>query len=111
MSNEFIINDYRLTQECQSIAADIIAEYEDEDERDDAVHQTVDGHQWVIYNHKALMLCAHCDVDKGEAFVDDTGFQWVQGDSTIFTVACLVAYGEMIHRVREEMAALLENAA
>lgn len=119
--SDFQINDYILTKECDGIAAEIFAEImadadDDEtaeDKRDDMfdrAHETADGHEWVIYNYKALMLCAHCDTTQGEEFLDDTGFEWVQGESTIYTVATAIAYGEMRARIESELSGLIGAA-
>lgn len=116
----FEINDHLLTKECDGIAADIFDEItadlaEDEtpedkrDDMDERAHQAIDGHEWVVYNFKALMLCAHCDTRDGEAFLDDVGFEWVQGESTIYTVATSIAYSEMRCRVMAELDRLLDE--
>jgi hypothetical protein len=36
-------------KELKSLAADIVAEHEDYAEAHDLVHETIDGHQWIIY--------------------------------------------------------------
>jgi hypothetical protein len=36
-------------EELKSLAADIVAEHEDYAEAHDLVHETIDGHQWIIY--------------------------------------------------------------
>lgn len=108
--SEFTINDHILDRECLSLAQEIVDEFRDQlaedetledyrDEMDDRAHEYADGHQWVIYNHKALMLCAHCSTDQGEEFADEC-FTWEPGDSTIYSVACTIAYGEMLGRIR-----------
>lgn len=116
---DFQINDHILAKECDSLAAEIFAECvakldegetpEDyRDEMDDRAHETADGHEWVIYNYKALMLCAHCDVGNGEEFMSDVGFEW-NDDSTIYSVATVLAYGEMRARITGEIQRLCEE--
>lgn len=116
MSN-FEISDHLLSRECRELAEEIVAYArrdlaEDEtleDKRDemmDRVHEVVDGHQWVIYNHKALMICAHCNVSDGEAFLDDVG---MPSDPTIYSLATLIVYGEMRARIEEEIGDILDS--
>jgi hypothetical protein len=112
----FVINDCALTQECEEIAAEIIGntryDMQDgerlEDYRNaimDAAHDMADWHEWVIYNHKALMLCAHCDTQYGEEFLADTG---TPSDPDIYTLACIIAYGEMRGRIERALVEMLD---
>lgn len=118
---DFQINDYLLSKECDALAAEIVADFKEdlaadetlEDKRDemmDRAHEDADGHAWVIYNYQALMLCAHCNTSNGESFLDDVGFEWNQGESTIYTVATTIAYGEMRARIEQEIDRLIEDA-
>ena len=77
---DFQINDHILSKECEGLAKDIFEETmadaaDDEtaeqlrDDMSDRVHEHVDGHEWGIYHYKALMACAHCNVDQGEEFL------------------------------------------
>jgi hypothetical protein len=115
--SDFQINDHILTKECESLAADIFAEVLGELESDetpdgnryemfDRANEVVDGHEWIIYNYRALMLCAHCDVSEGEAFLQDVG---MPNDVTIHKLACLIAYGEMHFRVCRALVDLIES--
>mgnify|MGYP003653752809 CR=1 FL=1 len=106
MANDFEINDFILNRECQSIAGDLIEEYPDEEDRSDAIYQIVDGHQWVIYHHKALMLCAHCNTDWGDRYLEDN-ISGGGGGYDFLAMASLIAYGEMSCRIRWEMSTLL----
>ena len=71
--SEFIINDYLLRQEAASIVADILTETQEGDDIQDLIHQSCDGHEWVIYTYKALKLCAECNTTDGEAMLDGMG--------------------------------------
>lgn len=118
---EFQINDYLLQTECEGLARDIFEEaqrdggddFDPEAERDDMMdrtHEVADGHEWVIYNHKALMLCAHCDVSMGEEFLEDVG---IPEEPTLYKIACMIAYAEMRRRIEiaiEEMIDAFEPA-
>lgn len=115
--SDFQISDHLLTKECDALAAEIFAETiakldDDEtpddyrDQMDDQAHETADGHEWVIYNYKALMICAHCDVSEGEAFLEDVG---MPEDVTIHKLACVIVYGEMRARITQEIERLCEE--
>ena len=113
---EFQINDHILAKECEGLARDIFEEImrdaaEDEtaeqlrDDMSDRVHESVDGHEWVIYHYKALMAYAHCNVDQGEEFLEDVG---MPETPTIYSLACLILYGEMRSRVDSEISDMIE---
>ena len=117
---DFQINDHILHNECESLAGEIFGEVlddmaEDEtpdmlrDDMYDKVHERTDSHEWVIYYHKALMLCAHCHTDDGEEWLSETGFEWTD-DSTIYTVASAIAFGEMRARVTACIDTLIDDA-
>ena len=72
--SEFQINDYILKQEAKEIIAQgIIEEKEYGVPALEYAQQACDGHEWVIYTYKAMMLCAECDISGGEAYLDDLG--------------------------------------
>lgn len=108
----FEISDHALSVECKQLAKDIFADLrrahpesepeEWRDEADDRAHETADGHEWVIYHYKSLMICAHCDTDRGEEFVDGMG----EATSDIRKLASQIVYGEMLERIREELSSL-----
>lgn len=114
MSN-FEISDFQLSRECDALARaifdEVMAEHAGEDpedyreDMDDRAHETADGHEWVIYNYKALMLCAHCDVSQGEEFLEDIG---MPEEVTIHNLACTIAYGEMRARIMDEINNLID---
>ena len=115
--SDFQISDYQLAKECEELAKAIFAEVMEDhpgedpedyrDEMDERAHETADGHQWVIYSHKSLMLCAHCDTSYGDDFLSDVGMTW-DSDSTIYTVATKIAYGEMRGRITFEIQELVD---
>jgi len=115
---DFQISNYIFAEECTSLARDIIEDFRRDypgedladyrDEMSDRVHETADGHQWVIYNHKALMICAHCDVSEGEAFLEDTG---MPETPTIYSLATLIVYGEMRSRIDAAIDDILSEEA
>lgn len=75
--SEFKIDQYLLRQEAKRIVEDAIAE---ESEFDvpalETVQQSCDGHQWVIYTYKAILLCAECDTSEGEEWLDDVSSEY-----------------------------------
>ncbi len=113
---DFQINDHILAKECEGLARDIFEAImgdaaEDEtaddmrDDMRDRVHESVNGHEWVIYNYKALMACAHCNVDEGEAFLEDVG---MPETPTIYYLASLILYGEMRARTDSEISDMID---
>lgn len=113
----FEISDRQLTAECDKLAADIFAEMLDgmaadetpedyRDEMSDRAHEAADGHQWTIYTHQAIMLCAHCDISQGEAFLEDTG---MPQDVTFGSLATAIAYGEIRARIDTELGRLVDD--
>lgn len=105
---EFVINDRILRQEAESLAQEILASYPDADEARDAVHMTCDGHAWVIYTHKALMLCAHCDTSDGEQWLEDCDSLSVKGD-TLSQIACRIAFATLYCATSEALETLIDG--
>ena len=112
-----VISDFELTKACDEIAAEIFAnmlddlarDEEPEDKRDEMnerADEAADGHQWVIYTHYALSICAHCNTDEGEAFVDDVG---APQPFDLAKAASMVAYGEMRARIGAELDRLIDE--
>ena len=110
------INDYALETECKEIAQsafdEITALHEDEspedlrDEFDTHIHETIDGHQWLIYPAKTHQLCANCDMSSGEEYLADVG----AGDSPDYDkFAQVLAYGEMKARAMSALDDLIEE--
>ena len=115
---DFEINDYILRQEALGMARDIFEEaqrdagdsFDAEEARDemmDRAHEHADGHNWVIYTYKAVMICAHCDVSRGEEFLEDTG--GIERGETFDGIATKIAYGEMRARIEDELSDLIEE--
>lgn len=106
---DFQISDYILQRECEALAREIVDNLdgplaEHMDDAMEAAHEYADGHEYVIYHHKALMLCAHCDTDYGEAFLEGIG---MPEGPTFYGLASLIAYGEVRARIEgalQEMA-------
>ncbi len=112
-----IISDHQLTKACDDIAAEIFGNMLDdlardetpEDKRDDMndrAHEDADGRQWTIYTHYALLICAHCNTDAGEEFVEDVG---PPKPLTLASLASAIVYGEIRSRIEAEIDRLIEE--
>lgn len=115
--SDFQINNHLFDKECSRIAAEIFEQTmgdadPDEtagdlrDDMSDAAHEYIDGHGWVIYHYKAMMICAHCNVTQGEEFLRETG---LPDDPTISSLASIIVYGEMRARVEAALESLIET--
>ena len=89
--SEFVINDYLLNQEARAIVDEILSQADEGQDIEELIHQTVDGHEWVIYTYKALKLCAECNTTEGEAMLEDTG----QTFTSLSDHATAVAYWKL----------------
>ena len=73
---DFTINNYELQQEAKRLAQECFDEGDTHGEDpNEYLWQTCDGHEWVIYTYKAMLLCAECDTNDGEDYLDDIGFE------------------------------------
>lgn len=111
------ITEYQFDKECRDLAQEIFDDtmihdkQEDEtpehhrDTMTDRAHETADGHQWVIYYHHAHNICADCNTDEGEAFLEDVGCS----EPTYDKLATVIAYGEMRARIEQALDALIEE--
>ncbi len=102
------INDFELTREANSIAGEILSEMLEDGAHAllerccDRAHEVADGHQWVIYHFKALMLCAYCDTHQGEDLAEEMGFP-PEKYVDIGSHASMVAYGELKSRIESRL--------
>ena len=114
--SDFQMNDHKLAKECDELAQEIFdtmvaddlqPDETPEDHNDtmsDNVHDTVDGHEWVIYYYKAHQICQNCNTDEGAQFLEDVG----QPDPVTYdSLATTIAYGEMLARVNSKLAELV----
>lgn len=69
--SEFIINDDILNQEARAIVEEILTQAEEGDDVINLIRETLDGHEWVFYYHKALKLCAECNTYDGEDMLNN----------------------------------------
>lgn len=111
------INDYALTREAESLAAEIFEDFKErnggaafdaeayESDMMDRAHEAADGHQWVIYTHHAIRLCAECDISAGEEFVEEVG---MPSPVTFGGLASVIAYGELRARIESALHDLIQ---
>lgn len=114
----FGITDHQLQRECETLAKGIFDECTEDmnllgetpdDYRDDMfdrAHDFADGHPWVIYTYKAIVICAHCNVDRGEEFIEDVG---IAEPVTFGGLATQIVYGEMRARIEECIQGLVDD--
>jgi len=101
--SEFKINDYILEQEAKEIITQgIIEEKEYGVPALEYAQQACDGHQWVIYTYKAILLCAECDTSAGEEYLEDFGKEF----SSFGEHATKLAYATLLNACHETHAAL-----
>jgi len=111
---DFIMNDHKLSAECQEIAEAAIAECvgegekikDHEDEITDYLYEAVDSHQWAFTYYYAIKICAECNVEQGEEFLQEVGMPECP---TFAGLATSIAYGEMLARCNEEVAQIKEE--
>lgn len=104
---DFKINDYELRQEAKRLAQECF-DNEDEGGNDpnDYLWQTCDGHEWVIYTYKALLLCAECDTSEGEAYLEGLDLQ----HDNLGSYASAVAFATLYCAAMDELEGLHEKA-
>jgi hypothetical protein len=104
-----------LYTECKAIVLEAIEEakrdHTDTDEIMDAardfIHQSCDGHEAVIYYHKAIRFCADHDTSDGEQWLEDCG-SFNQFDS-FGMIACRIAFATMLCKCEEILSEELED--
>lgn len=114
--SDVINTDRALYLECKNLAIEIFEEFLDKhgrdfdpeqysDEMSDRAHEMADGHEAVIYNYRAIQICANCDTTLGEEFVEDTG---LPENPTFESIACAIAYGQMRGQIEQELQEIVE---
>ena len=100
-----MINEYELAQYCNDIAEEIASQSEDMDAALDLAEQYADGSEYVIYYAKAHELCRNCDIENGEAFIQDC---FSDVPMTYDDMACRIAYGEIESRINHKLYEIFE---
>lgn len=87
------IDNYALDLEVNNIVNQALVELNEFGaDPEEIIHQICDGHRWVIYNYQALQLCANCDTDEGEDWLEGVGAIY----SSIAEHATSVAYSTLL---------------
>ena len=72
-----IKNDYELQQLALSIALEAIEEVKKHGgDHYELIDQAAASSEHAVYTYKAIMLCANCCTDDGEAILDDNGYRF-----------------------------------
>jgi hypothetical protein len=103
-----MINDFSLTEYCNSIADDIFADAPTFDDAMDWATESADGSEYVIYYAKAHDLCRNCDTTQGEEFVAEC---FSDTPMSYDDMACRIAYGEIYNRIQARLWAMNEEQA
>lgn len=85
-----------LYTEAKAIAQEAWEESQfDQDDAQEFIHQTCDGHEIVIYYHKSIQFCADVDTSDGEDYLEDCGGIAQDGDS-FGQIACRIAFATLL---------------
>ena len=85
-----------LYTEAKAIAQEAWEESEfNQDAAQDFIHESCDGHEIVIYYHKAIQFCADVDTSDGEDYLEDCGGIAQDGDS-FGQIACRIAFATLL---------------
>ena len=96
MTNNTDINDFVLDEIAKDYADVIFDLVDDIDDGCDLSHQYADDCEWVIYTHKAHLLCLNCNTDNGQDFVNDC---YAGKAMTYDEMGSAYAYGELHSRI------------
>ena len=101
MTDDRITTDSQLDEQARSIARDIIEEIKQfGGDAYDLAHEYADSSQYVIYYHHAHSICQNCNIEQGEACLDEFG---VGQNHTYDSLAVLIAYNELHSRILTEL--------
>lgn len=98
--------DFNLNAMVADWAVEIFEQTDNLDDACDLAHQYADGSEWVIYYHKAHELCANCNIDEGEEFIEGCG-EPLEG-WTYNGFASAIAFGEIYSRLQSAINTLYE---
>ena len=85
-----------LYTEAKVIAQEAWEESEfNQDDAQEFIHESCDGHEIVIYYHKAIQFCADVDTSESESYWEDCGGLAQEGDS-FGQIACRIAFATLL---------------
>ena len=74
----------------------------------DHLYESCDGHEVVIYYHKAIQFCADQDTSDGEEWLEDCESLAIKGD-TFGSIACRIAFATLLVRSQEILQEIADN--
>lgn len=105
---DFKINDFILNEECAALAEEAAHEAKTYgSDAEEILWQMIDGHEFVIHTYKAIMLCAECDTEDGEEWLEGAG---ITDHKSFGEHASVLAFATMITRANEMLRAEMEDA-
>lgn len=105
-----IKSDYELEKVAKEYAESIMAEYADDDDRQDAIHEYADQSQHVIYTARAIAICGNCNTDDGESYLEEIYEKPFDGCETFDEVCTRLAYAVLYCAIQESLQELIEES-
>lgn len=105
-----IKSDYELAKVAKEYAECIMAEYADDDDRQDAIHEYADQSEHVIYTARAIAICGNCNTDDGESYLEDIYEKPFDGCETFAEVCTRLAYAVLYCAIRDALQELIEES-
>ena len=100
--SDTIKNDHQLDQYAAAAARDIVDEIKRHGgEAYDMAREHANDCEYVIYYHHAHSICQNCNVENGEAFLEECGGP-SKGD-TYNSIAVLIAGAELRARIEQKL--------
>ena len=97
-----IKNDYQLDQYAAAAARDIVDEIKRHGgEAYDMAREHANDCEYVIYYHHAHAICQNCNVENGEAFLEECGGP--SKDDTYNSIAVIIARAELSSRIEQKL--------
>ena len=106
-----IKSDYELEKQAKEYAESIMAEYadDDDDDRQDAIHEYADQSQHVIYTARAIAICGNCNTDDGESYLEEIYEKPFDGCETFGEVCTRLAYATLYCAIRDALQELIDE--
>ena len=115
-----MITERALHNECLGLAQDLILEArqaategDHSFSMSDRVHETVDGHEWIIYHGKAQMVCMAAtfgEVCQAEMDLQDMGYTTDGQDFDFWKIQAVTAFQIMHNKITEAIFDINEEA-
>ena len=95
---------YNLQLEAEALARDAWEESEgDFDDAMEFLHQSCDGHEWAIYFHHGIKLCACNDTSDGEEWLEAAYDSIAQPGDSFGQIACRIAFASLLVAAQEHL--------